>query len=64
MGDSSARPLAGRRPWILGFDITPTINAALTGLALIVCSQLGGQVTARFGGGWRELHPGRMPIEA
>jgi hypothetical protein len=50
-------------PWVLGFATTPTINATLTGLILIACSQLGGQVATRYGGGWRALLPGRMPDE-
>lgn len=50
-------------PWLLGFAIAPTINVTLTGLVLIACSQLGGHVATRYGGGWRSLLPGRMPDE-
>jgi hypothetical protein len=47
-------------PWLLGFGTTATVDATLTGVILIACSLLGGQVDARFGGGWRSLLPDRI----
>ena len=54
-------------PWLFAldsFELLPTVNAVLTGTILVVCSLLGGDVTTRYGGGWRSLLPGRMPEEA
>lgn len=51
-------------PWALGFSSTPVLNATGTGLLLLACLALSRPATARAGGGWRSLLPGRLPDEA
>ena len=50
-------------PWILGYETEPLINSLVSGVLLIGLSLIRGEVSGRYGGGWksliREEDPGR-----
>lgn len=42
-------------PWVLGYDLVPSVNSMVLGLLVIVCARVHGTVSERFGGGWASL---------
>ena len=43
-------------PWVLGYGETaPTVNSLAVGVVLAALALVKGEVTRRFGGGWRSL---------